>query len=162
MAWYCFRVKPQKEMAVKELMTRLGFRVAVPTEVKWRRQNRYQKRKPVEYPKLTGYVLIKFDDEPPWYFLFHRLRCVHSVVGNGGHPTPISEKAIGNLGRAMTDTRKSFAPGERARIAEGMDHPMEGYAGRVEAIRGEKAKMILEFLGSQREVEIPVDILEAA
>lgn len=162
MAWYCFRVSPQKEMAVQHIMRRCGFRAEVPTEVKWKRQNRYQKRRPVEYPKLTGYVLVRFEKEPPWFWLFHKLRCVHSVVGMGGQPTPISEKAIGTLGRAMTDTRKSFAPGERARIAEGMDHPMEGYAGRVEAIRGEKAKMILEFLGSQREVEIAIDVLEAA
>lgn len=157
--WYCFRVEPQREMAVKQILRRCGFRAEVPTETKWKRQNRYQKRRPVEYPKLVGYVLVEFEKEPPWYWLFHELRCVKSVVGMGGQPTPISSTCIGKLGRAMTDTRKSFAVGQRARIADGS---FEGYEGRVEAIRGEKARMVLEFLGSVREIEIAVDVLEAA
>jgi transcription antitermination factor NusG len=117
---------------------------------------------------LVGYVLCRFDSEPPWYLLFDRLRCVRSVVGFGGQPTPISETSIGALLKRQGEivpharslnTRRSFGPGDDVRIALG---GFRGYEGKVEAVRGAKARMILEFLGSRREIDIPLEALEAA
>jgi transcription antitermination factor NusG len=117
---------------------------------------------------LIGYVLCRFDDEPPWFFLFDRLRCVKSVVGFGGQPTPISATSIGALLQRQgeivpharsTNMRRSFGPGDEVRVALG---GFRGFEGRVEAVRGAKARMILEFLGSRREIDIPLEALEAA
>jgi len=97
------------------------------------------------------------------------MRCLKSVVGSGGQPTPIPQAGIDRLLRltgqstphvlSRNTRRASFVPGDNVRIAEG---PFTGFEGRVETVHGAKARMVFEMLGAMRDVDVPLDTLEAA
>lgn len=166
--WYAFRVPPQKEFVAKEIMRRRGYNAIVPIEIKQCRPNRYAKRKePKEYPMLLGYLFIEVPQRVPWYDLF-RYRIVQGVVGMGGRPTTIPEAAIGSLmEKSGTDiphvyaknTRTSFGVGDDVVVTHG---PFCGFEGKVEKIKGAKARAVFNGLGIVDSIDIPLDMLRAA
>lgn len=167
MDWYAFRTAPQKERAVETILNRIGFRAIVPLETKLCRRNRYQRRRPVQYPLMVGYVLCGFSGEPPWYYLFGHLRCLKSVVGFGGRPHVFADNAVRDLlarygqdvPQASINMRRSFAAGDQVIVVEG---PLKGFEGRVEAVTGDRARMVFEMLGGRRQIEVPLQHVEAA
>ena len=169
MSWYAFRVEPQKEFAAQEIVNRHGFRAVVPHEFRILRGRAAKRRAQTKiYPYVVGYVFVEIRHPPNWYQMFS-MRCLKSVVGSGGQPTPIPQAGIDRLLRltgqstphvlSRNTRRASFVPGDTVRIADG---PFTGFEGRVETVHGAKARMVFEMLGAMRDVDVPLDTLEAA
>lgn len=169
MTWYAFRTEPQREYASQEIVNRHGFKAVVPYEWRSIRRSRHIKRRDAKpYPKFVGYIFIEVTHPPNWYQMFS-MHCLKSVVGFDGRPTPIPQAAIDRLllqqGESMPHVlsrntrRASVMPGDAVRVFEG---PLKGYEGRVEEIRGAKARMFVEMLGARREIDVPIEALEAA
>lgn len=169
MTWYAFRTRPQTEFVTRDQIEQRGIRAIVPTERRFIRYRRSRSKGAERvYPLIVGYVFVDFEERPPPWYLMFSMHNIHSVVGFGGHPTPIPETAIGALMRMSgesiphglsTNTRRAFAPGDDVRIADG---PFNGFEGRVEGIVCDRARMVLEMLGAYREVAVPLELLEAA
>lgn len=167
--WYAFRTEPQKEFAAQEIVNRHGYRAIVPYEWRMVRRSRHVKKKTYNvYQHLIGYVFVEFKHPPNWYEMFS-MRCLKSVVGFGGVPMPIPQAGIDRLVsltnmhvphvHSRNTRRASFMPGDTARIADG---PFKGLEGRVEAVKGKHARMAFEMLGCVREVDVPIETMEAA
>lgn len=168
MVWRAFSVEPQKEKVAKTILSRNGYTVEVPTETRLRRATRYDKRKvEVTYPLIVGYVFVRLPQDYPWGMLFD-FRLIRSIVGVAGIPAEITEPGMQHLmrlsashqpSRASTNTRASFAAGDIVEVADGA---FQGWSGVVEEVRGAKARMIFEMLGAKRELDIPLERLQAA
>lgn len=168
MTWYAFRTEPQKEFATQEIVNRRGLRAVVPHEWRFiRSSNARRKARSKIYPYLIGYIFIEFERPPNWYHMFS-MRCLKSVVGFGGQPTPIPQDGIDRLmkltGQSVphlrsANTRLAFVTGDTVRVSDGA---LRGWEGRVEGVSGKHARMIFEMLGALREIDIPIETLEAA
>lgn len=149
-----------------DIMARRGLTAHVPYEVKHYRRYGQKKRTERKYPVLTGYVLLPTIGEPPWSRIF-ALDVVKSVVGFAGVPAPIPDKAIRGLfqlaAQNVPTTRslnKGFRAGDRAIVKCG---PLADLVVKVEAVKGERARVLLGLLGSEdRAIDVPVSVLEAA
>lgn len=169
MTWYAFRTRPQTEFLTRDQIERRGIKSFVPTERRFIRYRRSRSKGVVRiYPMIVGYVFVDFEERPPPWYLMFAMHYIRSVVGFGGHPTPIPDAAMGALMRMSgdsiphwlsTNTRRAFAPGDDVRVSDG---PLKGFEGKVEGIVCDKAKMVLEMLGAYREVAVPLESLEAA
>lgn len=166
--WYAFRVPPQKEFVAQTILTRRGFTAVVPSEVRFLRRSRSsRKTRERTSPLLHGYVLIPFEGEPQWHHLFN-LGIIQSVVGFGGVPAQIRPDAIDAIlklsripvpHRSSVNTRRSLAIGDCATLN---GRGFQNYPVRVEEIKGEAAKVMLEMFGATREVFVSLSELEAA
>ena len=169
MTWFAFRVQPQREFASQEIVNRHGFRAIVPYEWRVVRRVRHLKKRDSRiYPKMVGYLLVETLHPPNWYQMFS-MHCLKSVVGFDGEPTPIPKAAIERLlkeqGEAMphrlsrNTRRASLMPGDTARVFAG---PLQGFEGRVEDVRGSRARMLFAGAGAFENIEVPIENLEAA
>ena len=169
MAWFAFRVAPQKEFSAVDVLTRRGVRATVPFEVKFLRRTQSRKKavqKP--YPLLVGYVLA---DLPSADYVGDVMRLSHlvkSVVGFNGFPASLNasqvERMLAQSGqqipnRTSTNTRKSLAAGDGA-VLNG--HGFAAYPVKVEAIKGERAMVLIEMFGTTRAVAVRLETLAAA
>lgn len=168
MNWYCLRTAPQKEIALAEILRdQFGLSTFCPIETRWRRvPGTVRKRRPVTYAMLPRYMFVRCDY--PWEIIrAHRHRGIQGVVGIDGRPAPISEQAIERLIRISgtlvpTNTapiRRSFNVGDQVEIVSG---PFRGHLVPIESINGRAARVLMQMLGGETEVEIPLDQLEAA
>jgi len=166
--WYAFTTPPQKEGVATKVLDAIGCKTCVPTEIKYRRKNRYAKsRKAVAYPMMQRYVFVGFDGPVPWRQI-HDLPCISRVISVDGRPAKLPKGVIEQIhslsGQVIAHTRsvnthKGFAEGDVVRIAEGPLASEETY--NIESIDADMAQVVMEFLGSTREIEIPLSYLEA-
>lgn len=166
MTYFAFRVPPQKEFATVEALKRRGFSAAVPFEVRFLRRHG-RKRQKIErpYPLLIGYVIVDMQEPFPWGAIF-RLDLIKSVVGFGGVPAPLNpeqtQRMIGLSGQQFPNrrnTRRSLAKGDLAYLN---GHGYSEFPVKVEGIEGERAKVMLELFGTEREVMVRLETLRAA
>lgn len=171
MDWYVAVVASQREIAARELLTDLGYEVMVPTEVKWRRKSRYSRQK-VErvYPLLTRYVFIGCEGQPPWWHLRNLefphdgRKVIQHVLGAGGWPRPLPPDAVTALkgldfAIPSCNPHKALRPGDMAQFAAG---PLHGKVAKVRKIAAKRARVLIEAFNAMREIEVPLEILEAA
>lgn len=168
--WFCIRVEAQKEIAAERILRDNGFNAFCPIEIKLRRANSYSKRRePRQYAKLIRYLFVAFEKGKPipWFSLF-RFRMIQAVIGQGGLPVAIRSidmQRVFGMSEAVTPYRKasnphrSFMVGENVEIVDG---PFVGRFVRVEEIKGDKARIILELFGENRDVMLPLEYLEVA
>ena len=163
--WYAYGTEPAKELKAREILYRLGYETALPTQTKKTKRSRHVK-KPRSYqvPLLVGYIFVKVPEHIPWWSLFE-YRIVRTIVGMGGKPTPISDWEIGSL-MALSVLRpehdKPVAPlfcnGDSVSIKSG---PMVGQQGKVQSVQGDQAVAIFKMLGCDREVLVATDNIVA-
>ncbi len=171
--WYAVETPPQKEWACSELLKRSGFTPWIPT---------YQKRKkvgraPVRYanvdkPFIPSLVFVDVGgnlEADMW--LWSRLascRLVRHIIGNGETPKAITKEQIDRMAETRGQLHAlELARAEAARVS--VDSPVtvtagafQGVHGTVKELQGHRAKVLLEFFGSTRDVEIGVAHLIAA
>lgn len=180
--WYAFRTTPQKELAAHEALTKAGFTSLFAHEIREQKTRRHVKAAakviPRTIPLLPGYALACHEtDDPLDYWLYRLMRLTiyggpmrgtipiaRSVVGCNGRPTPIPQWAIDNLAARsgvvfQLPKSKPITAGSSARIKLG---PLAGHTVKVEAIRGQQARVLLGILGSTREITVRVDAMEQA
>jgi transcription antitermination factor NusG len=66
--WYALDVVRQKEYVAGHLLQRMGCVTFIPTETRWRKQNRFSKsKKEIAFAALPGVVFVGFDGAPKWF-----------------------------------------------------------------------------------------------
>jgi transcription antitermination factor NusG len=172
LSWFALVVPPQKEFLAQEMLHDLGLATFVPAERKWRRRNKYAKNKElIAYALAPRYVFVGFrPGERLWFELFN-LHFVSGVVGLHGEPRQIPGEAMLSLINRYSNglnapdvqrymrSRREFTVGETVEVTSG---PFEGRKVVVREISKARARIVVELFGSSQEVEVRVDILEAA
>lgn len=166
MNWFALRVAPMKEFAIEQILQKRGVTAFCPTETKWRRVGAKKKRTPVQRAMLPRYIMIRYPD--PWAIVrAMQDRGVCGVVCFAGVPAEIPEHSIAWLAKrsgAAVPTRhvpvhRAFAPGDRVEIVSG---PFQGWCVELKEIKGEVGRVLLELFGTERQVPVRLDQLEAA
>lgn len=168
--WYALRTPPQKEFIAQEILSRKGFEVFLPVEMRLRRKTRYCKARVLKpFPMLVSYLFVKAEDGGlRWRDLFN-MSCVQSVVSFDGEPYAIEQTKIDELEQLAHNqqpanqhrylyTHNEFEEGDEVCIAEG---PFAGRLVYVDQISGDKAKVWLNLFGVTRKIDIDVHLLEA-
>lgn len=171
--WYALVVPPQKEYVAAYIIHRHhGIETFIPTETRWRFQNRYAKarKKKEEYafPVVPRMLFAGFVGEPDWYRLFN-MPIITGVVGMDGSPRMLSRTefakfagmhANGTL-RAPPEqrhmrSREEFRVDDTVSIVDG---PFRDHEAKVIEITGHMAKVLLPLFGVDREIPVELDRL---
>jgi transcriptional antiterminator RfaH len=157
-AWRCVRAKPKAEhLAARRLSLLEGVEAFSP-------QIRFQK--PTRRGKVwfqealfPGYVFCRFD-------LWESFRLVNATPGVtglvkfGGRYPVLSDQSVEAIRQEMPEdrpleVRQLIEVGDEVEVVEG---PLRGHVAYVTALPSarDRVKILLEFLGQQREVEVPL------
>ena len=165
MIYYALMTAPQREADVKAVLDKSGYRVLMPVEQVWRRVSPFSKRrKLVAYPLFPRYLIVGYAGGMPWLHLAG-VRHVTGVVGFDGTPAKISGKDMCTIlsmtvaPRAVLNPHRALRAGDLAEITSGV---FVGRIVKIEGLTGRKARIFLDLFGTLKEVEIPVEALEAA
>ena len=169
--WYACDTVPQKERAVSEAMSRLGFTPWIPTH-KVRKRTR---RKPamwdeVDRPIIPSLVFVNADcDLTGCPDVWHRLasvRHMRGVIGVRGVPVFCTSAEIDRMAeragqKAALDMERArvrrVSVGEVVTIRKGA---MIGFEGTVTEIKGHRAKVMLQLFGAIRDIDVPIAEVE--
>lgn len=164
MQWYVAVVHAQKEFAARDRLNELGYEIIVPIEYKWRRRSRHcRKRVEVAMPLLPRYVFVGCEGQLPWWEL-RDCPMIQGFLGHDGYPKPLPPEAVRALeGLSFAiptfNPHKSIRAGDQVQFAAG---PLHGKIARVRKIVHKRARVLIEVFSSMREIEVPLEILEAA
>jgi transcription antitermination factor NusG len=160
----------------EHVLKRAGFEVFLPVKKVWRTKNRFTKEKHlVSVPLLADWMFVGWElgsgareeGAPSWKVLME-LDVVAGVMGTGGRPIQMSDKAMMRLMRQFGGkhvpsvvkrrlaAKRKFGSGDVARVIDG---PLEGQDVRIVEISGPSAKAVLNILGGDVEVEIDSEVL---
>lgn len=175
--WFAFRTEPQKEFIAHAILNRAGFVSYTPIRQEYRFANRFARAKRKKtlktFPLMVGYIFVALPPEAlGWFCYYHKPECVYGVVGFAGAPVEIEHEIIlamaeehGGIDYLAPDyerfmrTYKEFKPGDRVEIVDGA---LLGHQVVVEEIEGDQARAIIQMLGKEMQVAIPLMDLEAA
>lgn len=170
--WFALLVPPQMEFVAQKILRRYGLRTFVPVRREWRRRNKFVKTKELqEYPIAPRYVFAGFDRRFPLWFDLFNLPVISGAVGLNGEPLKIPGKAMARLiqrtggglnapaVQKFMRTHHEFTVGQ---IVEVLDGPFEGRRVPVVEIRGHRALLLLELFGGQHEIDVSMEVLQAA
>lgn len=163
MTYFAIRTAPQRETAVEAALRVKGYDVVLPLEGIRRRAKRGSGPRTILWkPMFTRYCFIR--GPVPWLHLMAE-RHVTGVVGFNGAPSPIADCEIDRL-RAMSgfmrpdvsvNKQRAVKTGDMAKISSG---PFTGHVVKVTGLSAKKARVFQRLFGSERSVELPVDMLE--
>lgn len=154
--WYCVQTAPKQERITSALLRnevgievfspRVRFKRARSTGVAW-----------VNESMFPGYVFARFDYETQHRHV-RATGSVAKIVSFGDRPSPVPDQLIGELRASVADEEtveipQDVAPGEEVRIVTGPFSGVTALVTRVLPAR-QRVAILLEMLGSQREVEI--------
>lgn len=159
--WYCIHTKPKCEHIAAAAVRQLGNVETYCPRIRFQRSTPRGKVWFVE-ALFPSYFFARF----VYSELFRGVKYAHNViriVGFGGEASPVPESAIESLRQEMQgvevrEVHYGVQVGDTVEVAEG---PMRGLKGIVESLAsGEhRVKLLLEFLGRQSLVEVPVSKL---
>lgn len=171
--WYALTVMPRREQEAADALTRRGFGVYVPLVRKYRKVNKYVKRKELKrYALLPGYVFLQSQSAyPAWYRILNS-RWVRGAISVEDRPLRIPLNDMDALiarehkGEFTAWSMEQFmrsnhevTVGQDADIVIG---PLAGQRGKVVSITEEVAGFLLEMFGTARVLKVPLESLEAA
>jgi transcription antitermination factor NusG len=175
--WYAIRVRPQHrlEFQVLHALHQREHQAMVPAEEKW--EKRKNRRVRGSYPIFPCYVFAQFCTYRDFWltkeFINQRALDIGKrppivgLVGYGSKPAKLSRtdvsmlQAISLPRMSEVNLHKALRDGSRASVVA-RGHPLEGHTVTVDSITRNKCKVLLNFLGSMKVVEIDVNALEAA
>ena len=162
--WYVAVVPAQKEFAARDRLKDLGYQVMVPVEYKWRRKSRHtRKRIEVAVPLLPRYVFVGTDCPLSWWQV-RRCPLIKAILGWDGVPKPLPPEAVKAL-EGLNFAIPTFNPHKSIRAGDDVQFiigPLRGKIAKVRKIVAKRAKVLIEVFASMREIEVPLEILEAA
>src|SRR5262249_22129385 len=163
-AWFCIRSHAKRErIAAAYVRCDLGLEVYLP-QIRFRRHTRKGPKWFTE-ALFPNYLFARFN-------LVDHFRQVHhgfgtrEIVHFGGHWPTIPDRLIQALRESFRDDRPyilpdAFRPGDKVVISGGPLHQFEAIV--KHALPGaRRAAVLLEFLGSQRMIELEVETLVRA
>ena len=171
MSWYALVVPPMRERAAVEVLQHY-YEAFSPIEYVHRRTNlRAPNAKKIAIPRAI-FPRYVFALDPDWYTI-RRLEIpgtmtpiVSKVLGVNGRPSPISMQEVLNLmhvaehGPPQTiPVSRGFAPGDIVIVGDG---PFKGHKVKVTRSDRNSIAVLIDILGSMREVPVPIGMLEAA
>ena len=164
--WYSVAVLSNYEKKIREAileaveqegMEEEISEVLVPTEevIEIRRG----KKMTVERRFMPGYVLVRMDMTGKGYHLISNINRVTGFLGQPGKPIPMRDKEVARLvsqveeGAENPRTLISYDIGENVNVTDG---PFEGFAGMVEDVDEENArlKVTVSIFGRATPVEL--------
>jgi transcription antitermination factor NusG len=167
--WFILRCASGLDFLAEEELRGSGWDIFLARERKWQpgrwRRKRHQ-AVTVDYPRFPGYLFIAICP-PGWPDLSAR-PFIRGVLAMDGVPVPLAPREIERLKAedgttvphvGSVPTRKSFAPGQAARILAG---PFQEFIVVIESIGEAGARASVPVLGRQADVVLPLTILEAA
>lgn len=157
--WYVVYVKPNREEAAQFHLQRKGFDTFLP---RLRLSSSRRDRRQI-VPLFPNYLFARLR-VPDDYNMVRWAPGVNHLVGCEGRPTPLDSAVVDFLRQRATPDgilpeRIHFSTGSGVRIVAG---PFEGLVGVIENppdARG-RVKVLMQLLGRQVRVEIPVDVMD--
>jgi len=159
--WFCLRSQPKHEhIAAAHLRNMTGVEVFLP-RVRFQRTTR-QGVAWVTEALFPSYLFARFE----WHHSLRRVqaaRGVSGVVHFGTRWPVIAEAVIEDLKQAvgldeLHTIATSLQPGDSVEIAEGAMRGLRAVVSRVMPSR-ERVAVLLEFLGRQTTIEVPVNLV---
>jgi transcriptional antiterminator RfaH len=158
LAWFCLRSQSKHEhIAAAHLSKEAGIEVYLP-RIRFKRATR---RGPAWFVEalFPSYLFARFDLTTDLRKVCHA-RGVQGVVHFGEHWPIVPDAAIEELRATVGPEevhviREDLHPGETVQIAGGSFHGLRAVVTRVMPSR-ERVAVLLEFLGQQTTVELPV------
>ena len=148
------KVKANIEKSVENRgIEHLIFNVEVPLEDVVEDKNGVEKV--VKRKVFPGYVIIKMIMNDESWYVVRNTRGVTGFVGPGSKPVPLPDAEVEKLGFTqvrMNDMEVSV--GDMVSIKQG---PLEGFAGKVEAIDKQTRKLTVKVSMFGRETPVEVD-----
>jgi transcription antitermination factor NusG len=158
--WYTLRSKPRKEEFVWQQALAQGFEVYYP-RLRVHPVNP-RSRKLVAY--FPGYLFVHADLEQVGVSVFQWMPYTLGLVGFDGEPATVPDnlvqavhQRVDEINQAGGEVFAGLKPGEPVRINEG---PFRGYEAIFDTrLPGsERVRVLLEFLGSRRQVTVEIDV----
>ena len=170
--WYALTVMPRREFEAADSLDRRGYEAYVPMVRLFRGVNRFVKRKRLRsFALMPGYVFLGVETVPEWHGVLCA-RYVRGVISVDSEPLRVplaemdglAEREAGGEFTAWDATRFmrsnwEFGVGDNAEIVVG---PLSGQQVKVVEIGAETAKVLLKMFGSERFVEVGLEVLEKA
>lgn len=157
--WFCLKTQPKHEkLAAQFLRSRMGLEVFSPA-IRFQRVT-VTGKKWFEEALFPGYIFGKFA-----YRANHRQVAssmgVSKIVAFGGNPAVVGEGIIGELRRFVRDNEvievvPEVMPGDEVTVLEGPFKGLRAVVTRIMPAK-ERVAVLLELLGTQREVEVGLD-----
>ncbi len=165
--WYALFVITGEEEKVKERLNykfsdRLRFLVP-KRRLRERKNGKWFFNTRVLFP---GYVLINGHIDVDLYYSMKSIPGMIKLIRSGYDPVSITEDEIRVLSRLMSNGEEigisqALDEGGRIRITDGPLLAMEGYIKEINRRKG-RAKVIINFLGEARTVELAISVLQPA
>ena len=164
-AWYVVYTHPHAEAQALENLKRQGYVAYLPRYRKWRRHAR--RREAVAAPLFPGYLFVRMDLSCARWRSINGTFGVNHLVCHGDVPAVVPQAVVDNL-QAQEDER-GLLPlaslivldrGARLRIVDGAFAERIGVYERMPA--DGRVILLLDLLGREVKVEVPIDAVEAA
>lgn len=159
--WYAVQSKPRQESVAVENLERQGFSCFLPRVRLWKR--RRGKRYLTSEALFPRYLFVHVDLEAESTAPIRSTRGVSGLVKFGLHPVAVPEIIIDSImSRADEDgvcseIDNQFSAGQRVQIEEG---PFDGLEAIFVERNGEqRAIVLLQLLGGERRIELPMAAL---
>lgn len=161
---------------VEHLLRLKGFDTFAPRRTVYRFANKAQARRRVKRevarPIFPGWLFVRAAGSIGYWRELLETPGVVAIAGIDGRPALIGEHVIRQLARRFGDgfvsadererymrSRREYAAGQTVRFAEAA---FEGCTGQVISVKGRMARVLLNFLGATREIDVDSMLLEAA
>lgn len=157
--WFCVRTQPKHEkLAAQFLRSKIGLEVFSPV-LRFQRAT-VSGKKWFEEALFPGYIFARFPFRSH-YRLVASSMGVTKIVSFGGQPAVVDERVISELREFVRDNEvieilPTIAPGDEVTLMEGPFKGLRAVVTRVMPAK-ERVAVLLDLLGTQREVEITAD-----
>lgn len=157
--WFCLKTQPKHEkLAAQFLRAKIGIEVFSPV-LRFQRAT-VTGRKWFEEALFPGYIFGRFPYRTH-YRLVASAMGVTKVVGFGGQPAVVSDEVIAELRNFISDNEvieisPVIAPGDEVTLMDGAFKGLRAVVTRVMPAK-ERVAVLLDLLGTQREVEVMFD-----
>lgn len=163
--WFVVYTQPSKEKKAMQHLLEQGFQVYLPCYKKERRHAR--KKEIVLAPLFPRYLFVAFDLELDLWRSINGTRGVAYLLMCDENPAHIPTAMIDalkeredELGSVPVDTLAMFVKGDKLRILDGA---FEGYVAVFEQLDDKtRVQLLLNFLGRETRMMLPLDSVEAA
>lgn len=159
--WYVVQTKPHQESLAKENLERQGYRCFLPRIKQW--QKKRGKRCLVEKTFFPNYLFVCLDLYHTNMAPIRSSRGVNRLVRFGNELVPVPDSIIETIKqRSEADLigskTQEFKLGQEVQIEDGA---LAGLTAIFQEKRGEnRVILLLNMLGKQQKVEVPVNALE--
>ncbi len=166
MQWFAVRTKPRREFYAKENLLRQGYTVYLP--VVRRVVSHARRRQVASRPFFTGYLFVLLDPDHANWHSINSTYGVACAVRFGDYYPPVPNDLIASI-RSREDEsgqvhlpeglRSPFRTGAKVTVKVG-EADIEGiFAG----LNGEeRARILIEILGRQQKLSVPLEAVSAA